>query len=486
MKKIIYKITVLALIIGGTTSCDSELDQIPFDALATSQAYVSVSDFDNAVRGVYRTLTAGSLYGGSDGGGMLDAPDVLADNVTFAQKGRGSRRTLHNWQYSASGEPMGGLYQDAYTMIFRANTLIEQSENFDGSNKALVVAEAKALRALGHFNVATFFAQIPTQSAEANSSLGIAYKTNSDFQEKPARLTVSDSYDMIVTDLKEALVDLPASSAPGRLNKDAVNVLLSRVYLYMGQWQNAIDAANAVTAAPAARANVVGVWEDSSVDGLLFYIPNYKPTLDITPGVTWSQFGVNTLVPEYVVSYPLFSLFAADDIRKDAYTFQASNGSGSSKVNFNAIKKLFLRTPSTSDPEPAPGRVNFKIFRAAEAKLNIAEAEYNLGNEGPARIALDAVRSKRYTTPPSGETGIALRDAIRLERRLEFAFESQRFFDIKRWGLSIERGGFGDEADGGGTPSDSQLLPAGSNKMQLPIAQGALDLNSNMKQNPGY
>ena len=481
MKKIIYKITVLALIIGGFTSCDSELDQIPFDALATDQAYISVSDFENATRGIYKTLTTASLYGGSDAGGMLDAPDILADNVTFAQKGRGSRRTLHNWQYSSTGA-LGTTYRRAYEMIYRANTLIEKSDGFEGSNKATVVAEAKALRALGHFNVATFFAQIPTESAGANGSLGVAYVTVADFAAKPARLTVAESYDLIVKDLKEALVDLPATSSPGRLNKDAANVLLSRVYLYMGQWQNAINAANTVAAAPAARANVVGVWEDSSLDGVLFHIPNYKPTLDITPGVTWSQFGVNTLVPEYVVSYPLMQLFKTDDIRKDAYTFAAKNG----PLKFNAIKKLFLRTPSTADPDPAPGRVNFKLFRAAEAKLNIAEAQYNLGNEGAARTALDAVRTKRYTTPPSGEVGVALRDAIRLERRLEFAFESQRFFDIKRWGLSVERGGFGDEQDGGGTPSDAQLLPAGSNKFELPISQTALDLNSNLQQNPGY
>lgn len=482
MKKIIYKITVFALVIGGFTSCDSELDQIPFDALATDQAYISVADFENATRGVYKTLTSASLYGGSDAGGMLDAPDVLSDNVTYAQKGRGTRRILHNWQYSTSSSPLSTMYRRAYEMIYRANTLIEKSEGFEGSNKATVVAEAKALRALGHFNVATFFAQIPTESAGADGSLGVAYVTSADFAATPARLTVAESYNLIVTDLKEAIVDLPAASAPGRLNKDAVNVLLSRVYLYMGQWQNSINAASKVAAAPAARANVIGVWEDSSLDGVLFHIPNYKPNLDILPGVTWSQFGVNTLVPEYVVSYQLMQLFESDDIRKDAYTFPAKNG----PLKFNAIKKLFLRTPSTADADPIPGRVNLKIFRAAEAKLNIAEAQYNLGNEGAARTALDAVRTKRYTTPPSGEVGVALRDAIRLERRLEFAFESQRFFDIKRWGLSVERGGFGDEQDGGGTPSDAQLLPAGSNKFQLPIAQTALDLNSNLQQNPGY
>ncbi|WP_245529068.1 RagB/SusD family nutrient uptake outer membrane protein [Aequorivita sublithincola] len=178
-----------------------------------------------------------------------------------------------------------------------------------------------------------------------------------------------------------------------------------------------------------------------------------------------------------MVSYPFFQLFADDDIRKDAYTLQARNGA----LQFNAIKKLFAREDGEN-----PGRVDIKILRAAEAKMNIAEAEYNLGNEGPARIALDAIRTKRYTTPPSGETGDALRDAIRLERRLEFAFESQRFFDLKRWSLPVERGSFGDLKDGSGTPSDAQNLPVGNPKFQLPIPQTATDLNPNLQQNPGY
>ncbi|SRX74611.1 RagB/SusD family nutrient uptake outer membrane protein [Aequorivita antarctica] len=477
MKKIIYKIAVLTLVIGGFTSCDSELDQIPFDALATSQSYITVADYENAARGIYSSLTNGSLYGGSDAGGMLDAPDVLSDNVTFATKGRGSRRNLHNWQYSASSEPMSGLYERTYQMIFRANTLLEQSATFEGSNKEKVVAEAKALRALGHMNIASFFAKIPTQSADANGSLGVAYVTSADFSIEPARLTVGATYDLIVQDLKDALEGIPATNEAGRLNKDGVNLLLSRAYLYMGQWQNSIDAANAVTTAVAPRNAIVGVWEDVSKSGVIFWIDVDPPGLDISPGVTWSQFGVNTLVPEYVVSYPFFQLFADDDIRKDAYTFQGKNGA----LKFNAIKKLFAR----EDGQFA-GRVDLKILRAAEAKLNIAEAEYNLGNEGAARIALDAVRTKRYTNPPSGETGTALRDAIRLERRLEFAFESQRFFDLKRWSLPIVRGSFGDLNDGSGVPSAAQNLQLGNEKFQLPIPQTATDLNPNLQQNPGY
>ena len=478
MKNIISKITVLALIVGLFSACDDELNQVPFDEFGTENAYITAADFDNAIRGVYSTFTSESLYGGSDQGGMIDAPDVLSDNLVFAQKGRSTRRTLHNWLYGPADGPMSGLHYSSYFAINRANLILQNIDDFEGENKENVMAEAKALRALAHLNVATFFAKIPTQSADANGSLGVAYVTEHDPDMQPSRVTVGETYDLLVKDLTEAAAGINDTNPVGRLNKDAVNTLLSRVYLYMGQWQNAIDAANKVTTPVAPRDQVVDVWEDNSQDGLLFYIPNETGVIGINIGVTYSQGGLTTLIPEYVIAYDFYNMFSDDDIRKDAFTMEAANNQDG--LQFNAVKKWFGRTGQTN------GMVDMKIIRAAEAYLNKAEAYYNLGNEGAARTALDVLRTERYTTPPSGETGTALRDAIRLERRLEYAFEGHRFFDLKRWGLGVERDGNGDLADGSGTPSDVQTLPAGNYKFQLPISQSARDRNPNLQQNPVY
>jgi hypothetical protein len=137
-------------------------------------------------------------------------------------------------------------------------------------------------------------------------------------------------------------------------------------------------------------------------------------------------------------------------------------------------------------PGQTNGEVDYKILRAAEVYLNKAEAHFNLGNESSARSALSELRTRRYLNPPNGESGVDLRDAIRLERRLEFAFEYQRFFDLKRWGLSVNRTNAGDQADGLGTPSDVLNLTAGSALFQLPLSQQSLDVNPNLQQNPGY
>ncbi len=481
MKKIMYKITVLVLIAGAIASCDDQLDQLPFDSFATDNAFITAEDFENGIRGVYLGLTAGGYYGSSDAGSLLSAPDVMSDNVTLAQNGRRSKETLHNFQYSASTTNLGNLYASCYSLIYRANQVLFYTDTYSGSNKANIEAEAKALRAMAHFDLVKTFGKIPTQAGDANGSLGVAYVTTADPNIEPPRETVGAVYDKIVADLTDAAAGINATNPPGRMGRDAVNLLLSRVYLYMGQWQNAISAASLVTTPIAPRSSVVGVWQDANQAGLLFYIPNDETGLNQSIGVTWSQGSTSNLIAEYVASFELFNTYAADDIRKEAYIISAQRTlPGGVVVNYNGIRKLLGKNGAFN------GRVDYKIFRAAEAQLNIAEAQFNLGNEAAATAALDAVRTKRYTTPPSGETGSALNDAIRLERRLEFAFEYQRFYDIKRWGLSIQRDGNGEFADGSGTPSEVQSLSAGSNKFQLPIDQSILDRNPNTAQNPGY
>ncbi|MEZ4882194.1 MAG: RagB/SusD family nutrient uptake outer membrane protein [Flavobacteriaceae bacterium] len=476
MKKIILKISVLALVIVGATSCDDKLEQIPFDAFGNENAYVSAADFENAIRGAYAGFTSGAMYGGSDAGGMIDAGDVLADNVTIAQDGRGSRTTLHNWRYVAADGPLSNTYDRTYIIANRANLILENIVDFEGENKENIIAEAKALRALAHFNSVIFFAKIPTQSGDANGSLGIAYVTVADANALPARETVGVVYDNIVADLTDALAGINETNPAGRLNKQAVATLLSRVYLYMGKYDLAVNAANMVSTKPAARNNVVGVWKDANQDGLLFYIPNEVGTLGIGVGVAYSQGSLNNLTPEYVVDYDFYTKFSDEDIRKEAYTAPGQKGGNT----YNAIVKWFGRDSSFD------GLVDLKILRAAEAYLNKAEAYYRLGNETSARNALDEVRSRRYTTFAGGETGQALLDAIMLERRLEFAFEGHRFLDLKRWGQGVQRDGYGDLRDGSGVPSDVQTLSAGNNKLQLPIDQSILDVNPNIQQNPGY
>src|SRR5690606_24015150 len=88
------------------------------------------------------------------------------------------------------------------------------------------------------------------------------------------------------------------------------------------------------------------------------------------------------------------------------------------------------------------GSNTFKLFRLAEIYLNLAEAE-NEAN-GPTPIAYEAINTVRARANmpalPAGLSKEQFRERVRRERRVEFAMEEQRFYDVKRWKILSEVG----------------------------------------------
>ena len=76
--------------------------------------------------------------------------------------------------------------------------------------------------------------------------------------------------------------------------------------------------------------------------------------------------------------------------------------------------------------------IPWRYIRYAEVLLNYAEACIGLGEEEEARTYINMVRT-RAGMPPVTESGVALRDRYRNERRIELAAEDHRFFDVRRW-----------------------------------------------------
>ncbi|WP_229253770.1 RagB/SusD family nutrient uptake outer membrane protein [Dyadobacter sp. NIV53] len=76
--------------------------------------------------------------------------------------------------------------------------------------------------------------------------------------------------------------------------------------------------------------------------------------------------------------------------------------------------------------------VPWRFIRYTEILLNYAEACINLGEEAEAKKYLNMIR-KRAAMPDITETGAALVKRYQNERRIEMAYEEQRFFDVRRW-----------------------------------------------------
>ena len=142
---------------------------------------------------------------------------------------------------------------------------------------------------------------------------------------------------------------------------------------------------------------------------------------------------------------------------------------------------------------------NWIAFRYADALLRIAEAQWRLNNPTAALAALNQVRARAgLTTPLSGLTGNALRDAIAEERKLELAAEGHRWFDLKRLGIATQvienHGDFLRARNNLGTvrariiqPDAYQLDGPASFRLRYPIRPRDVTLSGGLiQQNPGY
>ena len=155
---------------------------------------------------------------------------------------------------------------------------------------------------------------------------------------KELRPTVAESYQFVIDELEAAKNLINSDNGVGRLNKNAVNALLSRVYLYNAEYDKVITAANAVTSTVATIANFPGVWTDSNNDGVIFKLDQDRVLDNIGVGIDWSQSVGSSVRPEYVMAYDFYQLYENNDVRKNAYTFIGADSDGNF---YNAIKKMF-------------------------------------------------------------------------------------------------------------------------------------------------
>jgi hypothetical protein len=489
MKRIIY----LALFSVLLFSCDDkDITLSPHNAFTEELVFQDKADFDNAIRGAYVKLQDGSGYMGEF---IIDS-ECMTDNLIYSPQGRQTNLDGYRWQ-STPSQPHFDYLEGAYQSSDMASQLINHLDILPaGAERDNYEGEARFLRALNHFDMVRSYSKIPTQSADALGSLGMYYLSQYEPFAKPARPVVSETYQKILDDLLIAKDKINADNgvAVGRAGKAAVYALLSRVYLYMGDYPNviangqlAISNATGAMSTVNAGTNFVNLWNDANVNGVLFKV-RAENTDGVTPGTVFFQGSASNRKSEFVVTKEFFNLFtptftnAYTDIRKTAY-LATSNFSGKA---YNHVIKYDGRTGAPAN------LVDIKVLRIEEVYLNMAEAQYKINGGG--LNYLDMVRTKRYVpvgTSPAfvsgNETGTALWDAIMKERRLELAFEFDRFYTLKRLALPMDRSTTdGHYADGSGVPATVTHIDAGDTRWQMPIPKYYRDLNRNYQQNPGY
>ena len=256
-----------------------------------------------------------------------------------------------------------------------------------------------------------------------------------------------------------------------------LNAIHARVALYAKDWQTAITSSTVViNALPLAnRSTFPSIWRDQSVNEVafasLFNTGEFLSRLagDVfSPPINRSQFEGNN------------SLFAtideANDVRfnvnvRRGYATTASPLRGNNRLV--VVKHLGKGTA-------LDGVVDWKAFRTGEMYLIRAEARANSSQAALALDDLNTLRAARINGFVNGtETGVALTNAIELERRKELFMEGHRWLDLKRTTRTINRGEIF-------APTTQSVLTPNNRSWVWPIPQAERDANPNMSQNAGY
>ena len=463
------KIIAVLFLISTLASCKKILDTEPSHVLDGSERFKSIEDHEFALIGAYRLFRQGSYYGAGSNA-YVNLPDMISDNMNETGESLSNYTTLSTWRYAEDDANIDATWQAAYRVISQVNLVLRDLDDFTSENPPAVnriKSQALAIRGMVHFDILRYW----VEEYDRNSTKpGIPYITAFDYEYKPSRGTVKETYDHIEADLKMArdlMVDIDQDiNAAGRayIDDPAVAAILARVGLYSKQYDSAIKYSTiAISAIPLETIDEFpDIWLDATDAGVIWSAIFNSGEGRIGDPVYF--------VPSDRSSYrpnpTLYATYSAADIRRSTY-FQVIEGR-------RVMSKYLAKAAQVTRPD---GVVNFKALRTAEMYLIRAEAYARKGDDVSALDDLNTLRSERIAGfVPGVETGQALLDAIALERRKELLGEGHRWFDLKRTTKTINRPN---------CTNFCTLLPD-DRAWTWPIPLTELNANPNMEQNPGY
>lgn len=484
--KTTIKIFILSTsMLAGMSSCKkSFFDLQPYNGLPADKAITNDADLNVAVNGMYASLRNVDLYGRT----LPVKGDLAADNVYLRTGNSGRYLVFRDFNETAANGEANNVWNAAYSTIKNANQIINASLASSPSVDELK-GEAYAVRALMHFELVRNFAHPYTV---AQNDPGVPVVTTYDQSALPARNTVKEVYTQIISDLNKAYTMISlnqgqsitiASTKTSRemtseyISKYAAKGLLAKVYLTMGDWQNAKDAALDVVTnsgfSLVSAGNYAGYWADPGARNdkveTLFEISS-----DIAANLSSDQLSAFYQQPpigygDLWITNDLYSQYSAGDVRKSVIL----TGTSSNQTIY--INNKYSNTANAADKD------NIKVLRYADVILILAEAYAHLNNEPQARTYLNMVATARDASFAGySSTGAQLLSDIINERRKELAFEGDRYWDLMRLNLPITNHLKNQ------IPYTPFPISVSDIHRIFPIPQAEVDVNPNITQNPGY
>jgi len=528
---------VLGLLLAFSFGCNDDfLNKQPLDSISDATFWKTENDAQLALIGCYNT-----------GAGWQDGdfwtPRSLVNLDLMA--GNGSEKELipdhvTDGTLTSSYWVTGSYWSNAYKKIATCNNFLDQAANFsmDETKKAVIVAEVRTLRAYEYFNMVLYFGDVPLVQhvltlAEANSV---------------TRTPKADVWAFVEKELSECAAVLPNTrpdAENGRITAGAALGILGRLQMAEKKWTAAATTYKTImdfgvySIDPKYRELFLREREFSKeiIMSSQYMKDKYGQVLPIyeTPEAWggWHQFSpFNELVKDYectdgktIDASPLYNKnnpYNNRDPRLDAtimipersvfrgttYTTNPTSGNNDKFGKYPTWSGYCIMKFMEDEVDIWNGDTNFSLIRYSEVLLGYLESKLESGaaiDQALLDATINKVRGRAAVNMPAVTTTDAteLRKILRRERRVEFAFEGLRYYDILRWGIA------GDELNHQFTgqkltndPANYTAYPVdadgyyimtqqnrkfikGKNEL-WPIPQSERDINPNLSQNPGY
>lgn len=437
------KIFILFIALLPLSSCDV-LDVESQNAIPEEKAIKDKKGVEKGILGSYTSFQALGYFGRS----YVIFADLAADNLEHSVDGTAQNYAqIDNNAVLPENGAVSDIWDRAYEGINIANNIIgkvQEMSDMTIEEKNAAMAELFFVRAFNHFNLMNWFGAIPIKTTPTIGAGGL------DVPREP----VAKVYDQIIADLTFAGQYLPAGGPKARATKYAATALLARVYLYKGDYANASARATEVIenggyTLPA----YADVWADESAESIF--------------EIDFTEINRNRIA-EYNFPKTLNGRREVAPTASILAAYEAGDARYPASVAFSGA----LAYPVKYD-DLSLGADNVIILRLAEMYLIRAEAEARLnGDITGIQADLNAVRTRAKLPDTSASTHDQLLRAIERERRVEFAFEGHRWFDLVRTGRAVE------------------LLQTVNSENQtrwpIPLSEIVTNKSQGMEQNPGY
>jgi starch-binding outer membrane protein, SusD/RagB family len=469
-----------------------EVDQ-PTQYVTSEATFESADGATTAVYGMYDQMRLLVVAGRTQGYDLSKLSAFYADEYTLTTTNE-SARALYQNAVGSEANASTALWNNLYQAVYRANAVLEGIEKY-GKNipdtlQQQFQGEARFVRAWAYFVLVNMYGDVPLL-------LTTDYTANT----VPSRAPQADVYQQIISDLVSAKEGVRAYYVNSqnkpvttmervRANKDVVTAFLSKVYLYMGEWQKAEALASEVlakTTTYSLNSNLAAAFDNSSLENILqvfetqYYATNQYDLTIANPSTTSSA-----LRPGYI-SDSVMNKFEAGDKRRTDWIGTRTSGANTWYYP-KKYKNIFPSTTAGQEYVAAMRVAELYLIRA-EARIQQNQVATGIADLNTLRARARAAATTAVPNPlPALPITLSRNEAmLALEKEWtrEMFMEGHRWFNLKRWkGINNPAISRADElmpaisAAKGGTWQPYKKLFA--------IPRTELEFNPNLEQNPGF